>query len=56
MVEKMASLLNVSKRTLFKYTKFRVQIDESDEVACWDLICREPYQGRMTEGIGDKVI
>ena len=34
MVATMSSLLKVSKRTLFKYTKFRVRIDENDEVAC----------------------
>ena len=47
MVATMSSLLKVSKRTLFKYTKFRVRIDENDEVACWALICREAYQDRM---------
>ena len=56
MVSTMASSLNVSKRILFKYTKFRVRIDENDEASCWDLICREPYRGRMEEGIREKMI
>ena len=56
MVATMSSLLKVSKRTLFKYTKFRVQIDENGEVACWALICRQHYRCKMAEGIKDKVI
>ena len=47
MVSTMASSLNVSKRILFKYTKFRVWIDENDEASCWDLICIEAYKDRM---------
>jgi len=47
MVATISSLLKVSKRILFKCTKFRVQIDENDEVACWALICRKPYRCRM---------
>jgi len=34
MVTTMSKLLHVSRRTLHKYTKFRVRIDENDEVAC----------------------
>ena len=56
MVGTMSSLLKVSKRTLFKYTKFRVRIDENDEFACWAIICRQPYRCRMAKGITDKVI
>ena len=40
MVATMSKLLHVSRRTLHKYTKFRVKIDENDEVACWALVCR----------------
>ena len=39
-----------------KYTKFRVNIDENNEVACWDLIYKEAYKERMEEGIREKVI
>ena len=52
----MSKLLHVSTKTLHKYTKFRVNIDENDEAACWDLICREAYKDRMEEGIKEKVI
>jgi len=31
-------------------------IDESDEAACWALICRKAYKHRMEEGIREKVI
>ena len=56
MVTTMSKMLHVSRRTLHKYTKFRVKIDEKDEVACWPLICREAYQDKMEEGIREKVI
>ena len=41
MVAIMSKLLHVSRKTLHKYAKFRVKIDENDEVVCWALICRE---------------
>ena len=47
MVTTMSKLLHVSRKKLHKYTKFRVKIDENDEVAYWALICREAYQDRM---------
>lgn len=57
MVTTMSKLLHVSRRTLHKYTKFRVRIDENDEVPCWALICREAYKDRMVqERIREKVI
>ena len=56
MVATMSKLLHVSRKTLHKYTKFRVKIDENDEVACWNLICREAYKDKMEEGIRQKVI
>ena len=56
MVATMSKLLDVSRRTLHKYTKFRLKIDENDEVSYWALICREAYQDRMEEGIREKVI
>ena len=56
MVARMSKLLHVSRKTLHKYTKFRVKIDENDEASCWDLICREANQERMEEGIREKVI
>ena len=56
MVATMSKLLHVSRKTLHKYTKFRVKIDENDEAACLDVICRESYKDRMEEGIREKVI
>ena len=56
MVAKMSNMLHISRKTLYKYTKFRVKIDENDEAACWALICREAYKDRMEEGIIEKVI
>ena len=56
MVSTMSKLLHVSRKTLHKYTKFRVKIDENDETSCWDLICREAYKYMMEEGIREKVI
>ena len=52
----MSKMLRVSRKTLHKYTKFRVTIDENDESSCWDLIYREAYKDRMEEGIREKVI
>ena len=49
-------MLHVSRKTLHKYTKFRVKIDENDEAVCWDTICRESYKDGMEEGIKEKVI
>ena len=28
-----------------------MQIDENDELACWAIICRQPYKDRMGEGV-----
>ena len=56
MVTTMSKLLHVSRKTLHRYTKFRVKIDEDDEDACWAIICKEAYKDRMEEGIREKVI
>ena len=56
MVATMSNILHISRKTMHKYTKFRVNIDENDEADCWDLICREAYKDRMEEGIREKVI
>ena len=56
MVTTMSKMLHVSRKTLHKYTKFRVKIDENDEVTYWAIICREAYKDRMEEGIREKVI
>ena len=56
MVATMSKLLHVSRKTLHKYTKFRVKIDKNDEAVGWALICREAYKDRMEEGIREKEI
>ena len=56
MVATMSKLQYVSRKTLHKYTKFRVKIDKNDEATCWALICREAYKDRMGESIREKVI
>ena len=56
MVAIMSKLLHVSRKTLHKYTKFRVNINENDEATYWALICKEAYQDRTKEGIREKVI
>ena len=44
-----------SRNTLYKHKKFIFQIDENDEHACWEIICRQPYRDRMREVIKDIV-
>ena len=56
MVATMSNMLHVSRKTLHKYTKFRVNIDENNEAACWALICREADKDMREEGIKEKVI
>ena len=43
MVTTMSKFLHVSRKTLHEHTKVRVQVDENDEDACWDLIYKQPY-------------
>ena len=43
MVTTMSKLFHVSRKKLHKHTKFNVSIDEKNEDACWDFICRKPY-------------
>ena len=38
MVTTMSKMLYISRKTLHKYTKFRVNIDEKDEATCWALL------------------
>ena len=56
MAATMSKPLHISRKTLHKYIKFRVKINENDEAAYWDLICREAYKDRIEEGIREKVI
>ena len=47
MVATMTKLIYVSRKTFHKHTKFRVRVDENDEVVCWDLIIEETYHDRL---------
>ena len=51
----LAQEIGTSGKTLYKHSKFRMQIDENDELACWEIICRQPYKDRMGEGVKDIV-
>ena len=44
---RLAQAIGTSRKTLYKHSKFRMQIDEDDELACWAIICRQPYKDRM---------
>ena len=49
----LAQAIGTSRKTLYKHSKFRMQIDENDELSCWAIICRQPYKYRMGEGVKD---
>ena len=46
-----AKAIGTSQKTLYKYKKFRLQIDANDELACWAIICRQPYKDRLSESV-----
>jgi len=54
-VATMSKILHAS-RTLQKYTKFRVQIEENDESSYWALICGQPYRDGLLTSIREKVV
>ena len=39
------------RKTLYKYNKFRLQIDANDELTCCAIICRKPYIDRVGESV-----
>ena len=43
--------MGTSRKTLYKHTKFRLQIDANDELACWTIISRQPYKDKLAENI-----
>ena len=51
----MAKVLWTSGKTLHKNRKFRLQIDANDELACWTVICRQPYKDRLGENIKNMI-
>ena len=48
---RIARVIGTSCKTLYKYNKFRLRIDENDELACWAIICRQPYKDRVGESV-----
>ena len=50
-----ARILKTSRKFLWKHKNVRVQLDEDDEVACWGVICRQPYQDRLPDNVRDRV-
>ena len=46
-----AKVIGTSWKTLYKYKKFRLQIDANDDLACWAIICRQPYKDRVSESV-----
>ena len=46
-----AKVIGTSRKTLYKYNKFWLQIDENDELACCGIICRQPYKYRVDESV-----
>jgi hypothetical protein len=51
LVKSMEKALGTSRKTLHKHRKFRLQIDVNDELACWTVICRQPYKDRLGEDV-----
>ena len=50
-----ARMLKTSRNFLWKHKNVRVQLDEDDEVACWGVIYRQPYQDRLLDNVRDGV-
>ena len=48
-------MLKTSRKSLWKHKKFRVHLDEDNEVACLGVILRQPYQDRLLDNVRDKV-
>ena len=47
----MEKTLGTSRKTLYKYRKCRLQIDANDELACWTMISRQPYEDRLAKNV-----
>ena len=47
--------LGTLRKKLCIHNKLKLQIDKNDELACWAIICRQPYKDRMGEGVKDIV-
>ena len=51
----LAQAIGTSRKTLYKHSKFGMQIDENDELACCEIIRQQPYKDRMGEDVKDIV-
>ena len=51
LVKSMAQALGTSQKNLHKHRKFWLQIDVNDELACWRVICRQPYKDILGENV-----
>lgn len=47
----MEKILGISPNTLHTHRKFQLQIDINDELACWVVICRQPYKYKLGEDV-----
>jgi hypothetical protein len=50
-----ARTFKTSRKFLWKNKNVRVQLDDDDEVACWFVICKKPYQDRLPDNVRDRV-
>ena len=50
-----SKLFKTSRKHLWSHTKFRIQLDENDELSCWANICRRTYRDRLLDGVRDRV-
>ena len=50
-----SKLFKTSRKFLWRHTKFRIQLDENDELACWANICRKPYEYILSYNVSDNV-
>ena len=51
MTTQITRVIGTLRKTLYKYNKFRLQIDANDELACWAIICRKTYKDRVGESV-----
>ena len=46
-----AKVIQTLHKTLYKYNKFRLQIDANYDLSCWAIICRQAYKYRLGESV-----
>ena len=50
-----SKLFKTSRKSLWRHKKFRIQLDENDELVCWANICRRRYRDRIPDSVRDRV-